>query len=349
MSRIITVMETSREIFMSRVTNDPFDKMPIFMRDLTIGLDVIDVKTTDLFLPEYDPKMSADAVVAFQKKTEQDAVVGCIHSAAFIIEQFGGVMKYTDYGIPNVVKHPFEKVIDVKDYDAVPKGMSLKAMESYSMVRKRLPDVAVVANITGPLTKASVLTGVERLAIALETEMDYVEDVIAKALENTYYLLEDMDSDGSIDCVWLAAATDNPDLFGYDVYSKVVLEKLKKMVAKIHKIGYPVVFHPHGVFKKENDMLAHTIATGIDGFQFAEDNDPSEICEVIGKKCSVLGGTNVVPTLLTGSKDEIRSETRRYIDACRGTSYVFMSSCSLHRATPIENIMTMIDEAKRYA
>jgi len=26
-----------------------------------------------------------------------------------------------------------------------------------------------------------------------------------------------------------------------------------------------------------------------------------------------------------------------------------MSSCSLHRATPIENIMIMIDEAKKYA
>ncbi|MFA7150225.1 MAG: uroporphyrinogen decarboxylase family protein [Candidatus Methanomethylophilaceae archaeon] len=342
-------METSKEIFTSRVTNDTSYRMPIFMRDLTIGLDIIDVKTTDLFIPEYDPRMSADAVIAFQKKTGQDAVVGCIHSAAFVTEQFGGVMKYTDYGIPNVFRHPFENVIDVKGYDAVPKGMSLRAIESYSMVRDRLPDVAVVANVTGPLTKAGVLMGVERLAIALETDIDYVKDVTAKALENTYCILERMDSDGSMDCVWLAAATDNPDLFGCDVYSGFVLENLRDMVARIHRGGYPVVFHPHGVFTKEDNLLMHTVETGIDGFQFAEDNDPSKICDTIGRRCSVLGGTNVVPTLLTGPEEKIRSETRRYIDACKETSYVFMSSCSLHRATPIDNVMIMIDEARKYS
>ncbi|MFA6803252.1 MAG: uroporphyrinogen decarboxylase family protein, partial [Candidatus Methanomethylophilaceae archaeon] len=57
----------------------------------------------------------------------------------------------------------------------------------------------------------------------------------------------------------------------------------------------------------------------------------------------------VVPTLLTGPEEKIRSETRRYIDACKETSYVFMSSCSLHRATPIDNVMIMIDEARKYS
>lgn len=341
-------MKTSKEVFMSRVLNDRFGQMPVFLRDLTLGMDVTDVRTTDVFTTEYNSELSADAMVAFQRATHQDAMVGCVHSAAFVVEQFGGTMKYPEYGIPLVMEHPFTYVIDVLDLDPMPKGKVLGAMESYSLVRRKLPDVALVANFTGPLTKAGVLTGMERLSLATMEDPDFIVDVIRKGLENTYECLKILDSEGAMDCVFLAAATDNPDLFGSEVYKKFVIPYLNEMVNRIHRMGYPVIFHPHGVFT-EGDVLERTLDTGVDGFQFAEDNDPSVICEMIGGRCSVLGGTDVVPTLLSGTEEDIRSQTRRYIDACSGSSYVFMCSCSLHRKTPIDNVMIMVDEARRYS
>ena len=54
-----------------------------------------------------------------------------------------------------------------------------------------------------------------------------------------------------------------------------------------------------------------------------------------------MGGTDIVPTLYSGTKDEIISETKRYLEACSGSRYIFSCSCSLQRGTPIENILVM--------
>jgi uroporphyrinogen decarboxylase len=153
-----------------------------------------------------------------------------------------------------------------------------------------------------------------------------------------------------MDCVFLASATDNPDMFGPGIYRDHSLKWLKRMTDRIHRTGYPVIFHPHGNFTApENEKIFdETISAGIDGFQFAEDNDSEKIISQINGRCSVLGGTDVVPTLLNDSEEDIINETLRYIDACSDANHVFMCSCSLHRATPLKNIRIMADTIHRY-
>ena len=122
---------------MSRVSNDPSGPLPVFLRDLTLGLDAIDAKTTDVYTPTYDHELSIKGIVALQRLTGQDAVVGCIHSAAFNVESFGGVRKYPENGIPRVVKPPFEGLRDIPgNIDLEPVGKTLGAIRSYSVVRK---------------------------------------------------------------------------------------------------------------------------------------------------------------------------------------------------------------------
>ena len=83
------------------------------------------------------------------------------------------------------------------------------------------------------------------------------------------------------------------------------------------------------------------LSTGIDGFQFAEENDPSRICELIGDRCVIMGGTDIVPTLFSGTEREIVSETEMYLKACSGRRYIFSCSCSLQRGIPIDNVLRM--------
>jgi uroporphyrinogen decarboxylase len=84
-----------------------------------------------------------------------------------------------------------------------------------------------------------------------------------------------------------------------------------------------------------------TIDTGIDGFQFAERNDPAVICGLIDDRCVVMGGTDIVPTLYSGTEEAIRCETERYLKACSGNRYIFSCSCSLQRGVPLKNILEM--------
>jgi uroporphyrinogen decarboxylase len=322
----------------------------MFLRDLTLGMDVTNVRTTDVFTREYDHRLSAASVKAFRDICGQDAVVGCIHSAAFNVEAFGGEMKCPEYGIPSVLRHPFENITDIPEISLEPSGKALGALRSYSLVRESMPDVAVVANVEGPMTKAGTITGMETMIIYSETEKDLMDRIISICLDHTYAFLEKLDKSGSMDCVFLASASDNPDMFGYGIYNDHTVKWLKRMTSHIHRMGHPVIFHPHGVFTtpETERIFDATIGTGIDGFQFAEENDPREIISRIGGRCSVLGGTDVVPTLLNGPDERIRDETLGYIDACKDADHVFMCSCSLHRATPLRNIRIMSDAVHRY-
>lgn len=339
-----------KDTFISCVKNEEHGYLPMFLRDLTLGMDLTGVRTTDVFTKEYDHELSAASVKAFREFCGQDAVVGCIHSAAFNVEAFGGEMKYPEYGIPVPIKHPFENISEIPDIPLEPKGKALGAVRSYSSVRKIMPDVAVIANVEGPLTKAGTITGIDTLIMYMNDGNDILNEIISLCLDHTFAFLEALDKDGSMDCVFLASATDNPDMFGYDVYDDLVIGNLKKMVSCIHKTGYPVIFHPHGVFTTPQtaDLFDRTIGTGIDGFQFAEDNDPRKVVAMTDGKCSVLGGTNVVPTLLNSNEKEIKSETRRYIEACKNTNHVFMCSCSLHRRAPLQSIKIMADTVHEY-
>jgi len=341
---------TSKETFISCLRNEDHEYLPMFLRDFTLGMDVTNVRTTDVFTKEYDHELSAKCVKAFRNVTEQDAVVGCVHSPAFNIEAFGGEMKYPEYGIPLPIKHPFENMNDIPEISLEPRGKALGALRSYSSVRENMPDVAVVANVEGPLTKTGTITGMEKMIMCLESENDLIDDIISVCLEHTYSFLEHLDRNGSIDSVFMASASDNPDLFGPEIYENFTIRWLKRMTDRIHKMRYPVIFHPHGTFTSPGTekVFDDTVRTGIDGFQYAEENDPRKIVSMIGGRCSVLGGTNIVPTILNGSEKEIRDETLFHINACENADHVFMCSCSLQRATPLSNIRVMCDTVHRH-
>lgn len=345
-------MESSREMFLSRLKMQHSEQIPVFLRDLTLALDVTNAKTTEVFTRTYDPELSADSIIAFQRYTGQDAVVGCIQSAAFNVESFGGTMKYPEYGIPVPLTHPFEGMNDVpEDLDIRLSDKMLGAVRSYSLVRIGLPDQAVVANVEGPLTKTGTLTGLDYLAILLIEEKDLAEKFISVSMEHTDLFLERLHADASMDSVFLAAATDNPDLFGPEIYIDFSLKHSKEMTDHSHSLGYPVIFHPHGDFSVEEhkDIFDMTVEMGIDGFQFAEQNQPSLITSRIDGRCAVLGGTNVVPTLLYGSDEEITSETEYYVDACDPGSHIFMPSCSLHRGTDLRRVSLMVQTVRGHS
>lgn len=342
-------MTTSKERFLSRLVSNG-DEIPVFLRDLTLSLDIINARTTDVFTSTYDHKLAAKAITTFQRHTGQDAVVGCIQSSAFNVESFGGIMRYPEYGIPIPIKHPFEGLTEPpNDVSTEPSGKMLGAIRSYSVVRSDLPDTAVVANVEGPLTKAGTLAGMEYLAILLIEEKDIANEFIRVAMEHTEHFIDSLFENQSIDAVFLASATDNPNLFGNETYMEFTIPHVKGMIDHVHGVDLPVIFHPHGVFSSDDasDVLESTIRMGIDGFQFAESNDPHKITSVINGRCAVLGGTDIVPTLLHGSADEVRKKTEFYLDACKEGKHIFMPSCSLHRGLRMDNVMMMVETVRK--
>ena len=310
----------------------------MFLRDFTLGLDNLGCRTTDLFGPRYDPELASRSVISFGRLTGQDAIVGCVHSPAFIAEHFGGEMKYPENGVPMVTRNPFSSPSDLDRTFGMPDGKARDAIEAYHLTSSNCNDMAIIGNITGPLTKVSVLMGMETLSLALDDDPDFVRDVIEIGTGFTEDVISEIEED--IDAVFIASATDNPSLFGEEAIEGFSIPYLEDIVSGTHERGLPCIWHPHGDFESP-ELIRAMLSTGVDGFQFAENNDPERICGLIGDGCVIMGGTDIVPTLYSGSKDEIRSETDRYLDACSKNRYIFTCSCSLHRGVPLENVLEM--------
>ena len=74
-----------------------------------------------------------------------------------------------------------------------------------------------------------------------------------------------------------------------------------------------------------------------------------DVKERYGSKICILGNVDCRRVLPFGTEEEVRRDVRRCIDAAaNGGGYILASSNSLHANCKVENIYTMIDEARKY-
>ena len=337
-----------RETFLARLRMERTPSTPIFLRDLTLGLDATGIRTTDVFGKEYNAEESARSVLALQRMIGHDAVVGCIHT--YSVGAFGGLTKYPEYGIPYISSAPFAEISKMDMYkpsdvdNALLRGME----RSYSLVREKAPELAVILNVSGPVNTAGNLRGIEQFLLDTYTEPDIAHDLTKFSEEMIKVIIERLHENS--DAAFLASASDNPDMLGLNEFLDFSVKHVKNIVKMTHGLGLPIIFHPHGVFSTEDriDVLKASIGTGIDGFQFAEGNEPEGILEQTKGRCSVLGGVDAFTTLLLGPEQRIRRDTLRYLNECKDGDHIFMCSCSLHRGLPINNVKTMVDTVKEF-
>lgn len=335
---------TGRARFLSSLRGEEPDRCPLFLRDLTLALDESDLTTPEVCAGAYDGGLSANAIVKYQNRVRQDAVVGCIHHLGLGIEALGGMVHYPEKGIPSISSPPFQgaPLDQFPETDMNRDGQFPQVIESYRSVRRYLKDVAVVCNTEGPLTRAAILRGLEEFMMDLSSEPDYAREVIDHATEMGRRFMEAVSE--SVDCLFLASATDNPDLFGADVFLSHSIPGLKRLVSAADSLGLPTIFHPHGDFSASGnrEALERSISTGIAGFQFAEGNDQDLMKQAVGGRICLLGGIEVHSTLLLGPPERIVQETQACLDRFRPwDGYVFMCSGSLHRGMPLENVDVM--------
>jgi uroporphyrinogen decarboxylase len=126
------------------------------------------------------------------------------------------------------------------------------------------------------------------------------------------------------------------------------LPNIRSMVALAKKKGVPVLKHSDGnIYPILDDM----IEAGIHGVHPIEPGamDLKDVKERYGSRICILGNVDCRYVLPFGTEEDVRRDVRRCIDAAaKGGGYVLASSNSLHANCKVENIYTMIDEARKY-
>jgi uroporphyrinogen decarboxylase len=332
--------------------------VPIFLRDLTLGLDVCDFTTPEVCAgPDggYDAEKSARCVVETQRLLGHDCVVGSVHDLGIDADMLGGRVEFPERGIPRVATPPFataEAIADLRVPDLRTEGRMPGLLRSYRIVAEAIGDeVAIAANVEGPVTKAGLLRGLDNLLVDLASDPVpagmAVDFAVKLACEHVRSLLE-----AGAHFIFVAAASDGPAVISPQHYLAYSIPGLRAIVAVARERGAPVVFHPHGPFTEERfwPLVEAAIATGIVGFQFGEDNDLGIAKQRWGDRICILGGVDVPTVLSPGPPERIREVTRQVIEmAGRDGGFILMPSCSVHRGFPIEHLEAMIAAARSTA
>lgn len=346
----------SRQRMETALRREKPDLVPIFLRDLTLGLDVCDFTTTEVCAggPNggYHAEKSARCVIETHRLLGHDCVVGSIHDLGVDLDMLGGEVDFPARGIPRVVQPAFptaEAIAHARMPDLRNEGRMPGLIRSYQIVAEAIGDrVTIAANVEGPVTKAGLLRGLENLLVDMVTDPSAaqaaVEFAAELACEHVRVLLE-----AGAHLVFVPAASDGPAVIRPEHYLEYTIPGLRRIVAAAQEREAQVVFHPHGAFTQERfrPLVEAAIETGIVGFQFGEDNDFSIAKELWGERVCVLGGVDIPTVLSPGPPDRIREVTRQVIAQAGGDGgFVLMPSCSVHRGFPIEHLQAMIAAAR---
>jgi len=344
-----------RERFLKALERETPDAPPVFLRDLTLGLDQTGLSTPEVCAGSYDPVKAASSVVGLHERLGQDAVVGCIHFVGMEVEVLGGSMKYPERGIPSVVEHPFQCTNDpdLAKIDLDRDGPFPNILRCYRSVSERIKErAAIVCNLEGPVTKAALLRGMENLALDMHFEPGLATSLIDYATSLGEEYLEAVASTARVDCSFIAAASDNPDIFGQETFRTYTIPNIERLHDKALSLGLPTVFHPHGDLSSETNLplMREIVSTGVEGFQFAERNDPVILRDECDGRVCLMGGIDAFSTLLLGPPSRIAKEAEGFLRVFEPwTGYVFMCSCSLHRGMPLENVDVLMSVVRRFS
>lgn len=339
-----------RGLFLSTLRREQSSYVPLFPRDLTLGLDSANASTDAVFgQGRYDPELSAACVLSLQRRLASDCTVGCIFT--YGLEAFGGVTEFPPKGIPYVKVPPVkdEDTLDSLNPTDITEGYLFKGMRrSCEIVREKRPDLALAVNVPGPMTMAGFARGVETLLMDLMLNPDLADRILVFSVAAIADEMIGM-SEGIADAVFFASATDNPDMVG-DSFTEHSVPGIRVLTELAHRQGLLSMFHPHGVFSTEDreELLKMSVDTGIDCFQFSEGNEFEYIADACRGRCSVMGGVDAYTTLLLGPDDRIRRDTMRFIDGMRDDPFILSCSCSVNRGLSLDNLKVMADTVHSY-
>lgn len=248
------------------------------------------------------------------------------------------------------IEYPICEMIDLENYDP-PKPVECFDAEKIGRCLEIAGDsLAVLGNIPGPFTTAWMLTGYENIAVKLFDNPVFLESLLRIGCDFYIRLAELMINCGIHVIIIAEDLGHDTGLFISPEHLKShVFPYLEKLIRFIKNKETPVLLHCDGNI---NLILQDLVNMGISGYHPIERKAQMHLKEVktkYGYEICLVGNVSSSSTLPYGSSEEIEREVIDCINvAAPGGGYILASDHSLHEGIPIQNVLHMIEAAKRH-
>jgi uroporphyrinogen decarboxylase len=268
------------------------------------------------------------------------------------VDQWGRVMKRSAKGKTTYFVGGTVTTMEALDRYEPPDAFHSDIVEMMERILKAIKDEDIVT--IGELHSGwhlafQVRGGIDKIAIDSYRNPDFAANLVDKMAAACQRFAEAMIEAG-VDVLFVT--DDYADNHGPYINLKLLREhelpSLKKIVDKAHHHGVPVLKHSDGNLYP---ILDEICATGIDGLHPIEPGpmDLGDVKAKYGGRICLLGNVDCKYVLPYGSEDDVRRDVQRCIDAGgKNGGFVLTSSNSMHSNVRVENIYTMVDEARKY-
>ncbi|GAG38087.1 unnamed protein product, partial [marine sediment metagenome] len=138
-------------------------------------------------------------------------------------------------------------------------------------------------------------------------------------------------------------------LISPQMWRRYIKPRMAKVCDLIHSYGTKVRYHSCG---SVYTIIPDLIEIGVDILSpvqpLAADMDPFRLKKEFGNNLAFHGAIDIQELLPKGSEQDVRNQVRRTIDMVgKDGGYILAGSHTIQADAPLENIIAMIDEAKK--
>ncbi len=191
--------------------------------------------------------------------------------------------------------------------------------------------------------------GIDKLVLDIYRKPDFAKKLIKTVADLNLEITRRMLNRGG-DLV--AESDDIADVkspfFPPKIFKEFFFPHLKRLIDECHRRNLPYMKHSDGNLYPILDDL---IDLGVNGLHPIEPGvmDLADVKKHYGKRIFLRGNVDITHVLPYGTEEDVRRDVRRCIDAAAESGgFILADSNSLHSNVKTENILTMIDEGRKY-
>ncbi len=257
-------------------------------------------------------------------------------------EACGCGVSLSDADTPYVLDHPFTLETDLSGL-SVPDPRTrprMKAMAQAVRLLSRRFALLTVTGGSGPFTLAAELIGASNAAMYTITDREFMHDLLAYcARVCRAYLLSLREAGADIILIGEPTASILSPA-AYREFSAPYTAEL------IEAVKCPTILHICG---DAGHLLESMCETGAQGLSLDSAVDLPEAARRVPGDVVLIGNLDTVSVLLEATPEVVREKTAALLESMRPyPNYVVSSGCDLSFATPVENIVSMLETVREF-
>ena len=266
-------------------------------------------------------------------------------------DQWGGLVRYTSEDNPVPTEPAIKSEKDLEMYVLPDPDEEWRYDYLRQLVKRFKGERAIVVGVTDifALGRENLLGDINYFR-AMVKNPDFIDRANEVMLD---YQLRYMRNciDLGVDIFWVNgdwAMTERP-MVSRQFTEKFLAPPLKKLVDYAHSRGVPVIKHTDGNIWPIYDTI---IDAGVDGLHPIDPMAGMDIGEAkakFGDKVCLCGNVSCAFSLVSGTEEEVRQETREVIrKAGKGGGLICMSSNSVHSGVNPKNYLAMVRAIREF-